>query len=125
MLNEHYFDLLNGVSALVSELSDHQDPVTAEKVVELLRHVDLVHREGLLRLIDGLRAQGAGDAVERVVEEDAVVRVLLGLYGLADLQLPSEDEQPPAAENAAAPGFFPIEHLKVRRSLVRADADAP
>jgi hypothetical protein len=124
MLNEDYFDLLNGVSALVSELSDHEDRVIAEKVVELLRHVDLVHREGLLRLVDGLRAHGAGDAMERVVDDDAVVRVLLGLYGLADLQLPSEEESAPAAGSATAPGFFPIEQLKVRRSLARTDAEA-
>ena len=121
MLNEHYFDLLNDTAELVTELGEHPDQALAEKVERLLRQIDLVHREGLLRLVDALRANGAGEIVERIVNDDPVVRVLLGLYDLADLQLPPESD---AADGEIPSGFVPREALRVRRHVDSADAGA-
>lgn len=115
MLYEHYLDLLDEVSDLVSALDGCPDPTVAEQVVSLLRRIDLVHREGLLRLVDALRSAGAGSALDHATERDPVVRILLGLYGLADLELAEED----TARNV---GFFPVERLTVRRSRA---ADSP
>lgn len=118
MLHEHYLDLLDDIAALVAELDAHSDPVVGEKVATLLQRVDLMHREGLVRLIEALRADGARETVERAIERDEIVRILLGLYGLADLGLPAETV---AADDGEAPakaqvGFFPIERLTVRRA---------
>ena len=115
MLDEHYFDLLSSVAELVTELGEHPDAAVAEKVESLLQQIDLVHREGLLRLIEALRARGAGETIEAAIEEDSVVRVLLGLYGLAELPLPAETDSAPESGDADRPGFFPIEQLRVRR----------
>ena len=115
MLDEHYFDLLSSVATLVTELGDHADQAVAERVEDLLRQIDLVHREGLLRLVDALRARGTGETIERIIKEDAVVRVLLGLYGLAELPLPPEEDSVPEQVSAGQPAFFPIEQLRVRR----------
>ncbi|HYX83276.1 MAG TPA: hypothetical protein VE714_12830 [Gemmatimonadales bacterium] len=104
MLDQHYLDLLDELSKLIAELE--QDPAH-EHVIALLHHIDLVHREGLLRLVDALRTHDAGPLLERIVQEDSVVRILLGLYGLADLNLPPETD---------TPNFVPIERLFVRRS---------
>ena len=115
MLYEHYLDLLDEVSDLVSALDACPDPAVAEQVVSLLRRIDLVHREGLLRLVDALRSGGAGSVLDRTAAHDPVVRILLGLYGLADLELSEE-------ETARNVGFFPVERLAVRRSHA---ADSP
>ena len=121
MLTEHYFELLSSTAALVTELGEHGDPRVAASVENLLRQVDLLHREGLLRLVDALRAQGAGQTLDRIVGDDPVVRVLLGLYDLADLQLPQEAESAFDAAADVPGGFFPIEQLRVRRPAARAD----
>ena len=121
MLTEHYFELLTSTAALVTELGEHADATVAASVESLLRQVDLVHREGLLRLVEALRAQGAGEVLDRIVGDDPVVRVLLGLYELADLQLPPEGESGLDTARDVPGGFFPIEQLRVRRPAAAAD----
>ena len=122
MLNEDYFELLADTAELVTELGEHPEPRFADKVVRLLQQVDLVHREGLVRLIDALRARGAGDAIDHVKEDDPVVRVLLGLYGLADLHLPPESDGSTDGASEIPSGFVPIESVRVRRKTSHADA---
>lgn len=63
-----------------------------ERVLAALDGVDLLHREGLGRLVDRVRLLGGRGFLERVVE-DATVRALLDLYDLA----PSNDEREVAA----------------------------
>ena len=110
MLHEHYLELLDQVDRRIASLDAHPDARVREEVVELLRHLDLLHREGLVRLVAALRADGAGDQLGRATA-DPVVRILLGLYGLADLELPEEAP----AESGGSLGFFPAERLTSRR----------
>ena len=83
MLYEHYLALAAELSDRIAAL-DQSDEATRDQLFELLQRVDLLHREGLIRLVDALRAAGAGEALERAAE-DPVVRVLLGLYGLISI----------------------------------------
>ena len=112
MLYEHYVDLAGYVDRLITELAEHRDAATREQVVALLEALDLLHREGLVRLADALRAGGAGDALDRAASDDPVVRVLLGLYGLAELDLPPDDSP---AHDAGTVAFIPAERLRVHR----------
>ena len=108
MLYEHYLDLAAELDELIAALAAHPDEATREQLVGLLQRVDLLHREGLLRLTEALRAEGAGAALDRAAAEDPVVRILLGLYGLADLG--------PDRGEPASVGFVPVERLAVRRT---------
>ena len=117
MLNEHYLELAAELDALIAALEAHPDEATRDQVVGLLQRVDLLHREGLLRLAEALRAEGAGAALDRAAAADPVVRIFLGLYGLADLEV---EERASATD-----GFVPIERLKVRRTRVAASDSAP
>jgi hypothetical protein len=110
MLHEHYLDLLDQIDSEIAALDAAADDALRERVTSLLRHVDLLHREGLVRLVAALRASGAGDQLD-AASADPIVRILLGLYGLADLDLPDEEAEVP---NGSL-GFFPAERLTVRR----------
>ena len=118
MLNEHYLELAAELDALIAALEAHPDEATRDQVVGLLQRVDLLHREGLLRLAEALRAEGAGAALDRAAAEDPVVRIFLGLYGLVDLGVEER-------ARAATDGFVPIERLRVRRTRTPAGNPAP
>jgi hypothetical protein len=122
MLNEHFYDLAADLARMIDDLENDADG--SERTVELLRRVDLVHREGLLRLTTGLRAAGAGEALDQLVQRDEIVRVVLGMYGLADLGLP-EDEAESAEPAAPGVAFFPMERLTVRRRHGDSDVGEP
>jgi hypothetical protein len=115
VLYEHYLDLAAELDELIAALEAHPDEATREQFVGLLQRVDLLHREGLLRLVEAMRAAGASAALDRATE-DPVVRIFLGLYGLADLGV---EERAPASTD----GFVPIERLAVRRTRVAAASD--
>jgi hypothetical protein len=112
VLYEHYLMLAAELDELIAKLGAHPDEATRDQVVALLQRVDLLHREGLLRLVEALRGAGAGDALDRAAE-DPVVRVLLGLYGLADLGV---EEREAARDGLVPDGFVPVERLGVRRA---------
>ena len=122
MLDEHYLDLIDETGKLVAELEKESDGEWGEKIAVLLRHIDMVHREGLLRLTEGLRARDAGALLDEIVKQDTAVKILLGLYGLADLELPPEGNESSAPDQQGAGGFFPLERLSVRRSASAAPA---
>lgn len=110
MSYETYINLIRQLDGLVAVFETHPEPATREQAVALLSGLDLLHREGLERLVDSLREAGAQELLDRAVA-DPVVRTLFGLYGLADLGLP-EEPQPTTAPPTA---FFPLERLTVRR----------
>ena len=91
------------VDALVRRFEEHPDPAVRDDVVELLQHVDGLHRGGLRRLSNLLRAAG----LERRALDDAEVRLLYTLYDLG------EDTAAEPAPAAAAPGgsFVPLSNL--------------
>lgn len=100
---DDYVRLIRQVDALVLSFESHPDEATRERVLALLTAVDLLHRSALARLVEGLREHGAAPALEGV-RRDRVVETLLGLYDLAELDLPDEDGVPdgdPAAGPAA------------------------
>jgi hypothetical protein len=107
MLYEHYLDLADLTAARVAEVSDLPEPARG-RVQELLQLFDLLHREALMRLTERLREEGAGAALENACA-DPVVKTLLGLYGLAQLDL-----APDAADAHVA--FFPADRLTVHRT---------
>ena len=110
MLYEHYLDLITQVDELINRIDEHPDEHTRVYLTELLQKLDLLHREALVRLAAILRAEGAGEQLARAAE-DPVVKILLGLYGLADLGLPAEEP----ADGAGRVTFFPAEGLAVHR----------
>lgn len=103
---ESYVNLIQQIDDLVSIFEHHPDPVTREQAVALLSGLDLLHREGLRRLVGALRDAGA-DALMEQAAADPVVETLLGLYDLVDLQLPDATPSEPAAPS----GFIPLESL--------------
>lgn len=109
MLYEHYLDLIDEVAELMRDLAQHPDAAVRDKLTELMQRLDMVHREGLLRLVDALRAQGAGHVLDRARDDDLVIRILLGLYDMAEL--PAEPEA-----NAGTTTFFPRERLTFKRA---------
>jgi hypothetical protein len=113
MLYDDYLRILDRCDELIAAFESHPDERTREDALELLSAIDLLHREGIVRLVDELRRAGGADLVQRLAD-DSVVRILLGLYGLADLGLP-EDETPSARPPRPAGGFVPAESLTVRR----------
>jgi hypothetical protein len=105
MSYEAYLAVLERLDEAVRRFEVHPDFPTRARVVALLGDIDTAHREGLRRLVEGLREAGAGEALERVTA-DRVVRTLLGLYDLADLGLPEPGRSPA--------GFVPLAQLKRR-----------
>jgi hypothetical protein len=116
MLYEHYLALATELSDLVARIDAQGDPSTRDQLVELLQRVDLLHREGLLRLVDALRAGGAGEALDRAAD-DPIVRILLGLYGLVDLGLERRERTSQA--------FVPLAQVTVRRKPAAAERPLP
>jgi hypothetical protein len=112
MLYEHYLDLAAGVDRLIKSLQTHPDARVRDEVEQLLQRLDLLHREGLVRLADALRSAGAGDIVTRAAA-DPIVRILLGLYGLIELETGSGD---------STVGFVPLQQLRTRRTGAAVDS---
>ncbi len=103
---ESYIHLIQQLDELVALFEQHPDPATRERVTSLLSGLDLLHREGLKRLVDALRAAGAEEALHQATA-DPVVAILLGLYDLVELDLP-EEPLPPS-------GFVPLAEIAVNR----------
>jgi hypothetical protein len=106
MTDAEFEELLNRLDALVTEFEQHPDPVVSARALEMIQHVDAVHREGLGRLvalIGGRDPKFLEDAAQ-----DSVVRILLALYDLG----------PGGARADAA--FVPLTQLEASAQLVRA-----
>lgn len=63
---------------ILGEFAAYPQPIIQNRVVELLRCVDQIHRPGLMRLAELLESAGLLDAAL----DDPPARLLLGLYGL-------------------------------------------
>jgi len=78
-----YAEVLGRISELAEELAGHDDPAIAASVTELLDWIDAFHRDGLGRLVEMIRAW-RGEIFLDTAEQDEVVGLLLGAYGLGD-----------------------------------------
>lgn len=115
-----YLHLIRQLDDLIGVFEQHPDPATREQIGALLGGIDLLHREGLTRLVARLHELG-GDAIVEQVARDPIVATLLGLYDLAALDLPPEQPVEPAARLA----FIPLERVGARRSPGLAGTDSP
>jgi hypothetical protein len=106
MAYESYLNLIRQLDDLIAGFEQHPDPVTREQAIALLGGLDVLHREGLGRLVERIRGMGGGELLDQAVT-DPVVETLLGLYDLAELDLPEE----PAP--AGSTTFVPLERLTV------------
>jgi hypothetical protein len=102
---ETFLNLIEQLDDLVAVFENHPDEATREQAVALLTGLDMLHHEGLGRLVEALRLTGGSEPLDRAVQQDPVIRTLLGLYGLAELDLPEEPEP------EASVTFVPLERL--------------
>lgn len=103
---QNYLNLIRQLDELVEMFENHPDPATREQVTALLSGLDMLHHEGLGRLVEFFRNQGIGEYLD-FATQDPVIRTLLGLYGLANLDLAE-------AVPESAPVFVPLERLTVK-----------
>jgi nitrite reductase/ring-hydroxylating ferredoxin subunit len=85
-------ELLAEVDVVIRRLEHHPDPAVRDDVATLLAGIDAVHRTGLTRMMEGIRAMG-GDAFLNRLAGDTVVRLLLMSYDLlaVDRRVQTED----------------------------------
>ena len=87
--------LVTRLDDLVRHFEEYPDPLVRGPAIELLQLVDSLHRAGLRRIADVLRAAG----LERRALDDAEVRLLYELYDLGDTARADE----PVAEGSFVP----------------------
>lgn len=108
MTPDEFEALLAHLDGLVAEFEGHPDPSVRERALELLRHVDAVHREGIGRL-----AQLISHSYPQFLQEaarDPVVGILLALYDLT----PSEPR---------GTAFIPLSRLERSAAATRARSE--
>lgn len=103
--------LLEWVGQGVAAMEEIDDPQIREQVFALLEGVDLVHRQGLRRLLDLIGATG-GEGALPIITQDPVVRSLLEMYDLLPV---SERDQ---VEQALEPVYGYIESHGGRLDLL-------
>lgn len=81
MQDDEFHAAAERLDELVQALESLPYPAIREQVFEILQAVDAIHREGLGRLVESLRAQGQSGAIERAAE-DPVIQSLFLLYNL-------------------------------------------
>lgn len=109
MNHDTYLGVIRTVDDLVRIFEDHPDERTRERMTALLTGVDAIHREGLERLLSRVRDLGGDELVERLAD-DPIVETLLGLYDLAELDVPEEEP------DGEITGFVPLDEVRVGRS---------
>jgi nitrite reductase/ring-hydroxylating ferredoxin subunit len=112
MSNDEWEELLQHVNALVSEMEGLRSAEVRERVFELLRGIDTIHREALRRLVR-LFKEGV---LEKVVTDPAI-HTLMELYDL----LPPDGEASPAdAPRRSGLGAIPIKVVPATRPATTA-----
>lgn len=118
MTDEEFQAAVQQLSALVQEFETLPYPQIRERVFELLHYIDVVHREGLVRLINFLRDQGQAELVDQAAR-DSAIRTLLQLYDFA----PQEELIQPAPAATATKHFISLD--QVERETRRLAAHQP
>ncbi len=78
-----YPDVPYRISALATELINHEDPLVAERVTELLEWYDVFHRDGLGQLVEMIRSW-RGEIFLESVDRDPIAGTLLEFYDLGE-----------------------------------------
>lgn len=110
-----YLSVLRSVDDLVQMFEEHPDERVRERMTALLTGLDALHREGLERLVDRVRDLAGRELADRLAD-DPVVGTLLGLYDLAELDVPDEPEEPDEQQGPPVRGFVPLDQIRVGRS---------
>jgi len=97
-----FHHLLDWVGQGVGAMEQIEDEQIREQVFALLEGVDLVHRQGLQRVLEMMSSVGGQDTVQRI-SEDPIVHTLLEMYDLVQM---SERDQ---VEQALEPAYAYIE----------------
>src|SRR5690242_20658734 len=104
---------LNRLDDLVKSFEAHPDPAVQERVFELLRCVDALHRSGLRRLNALLKVAG----LQQRAVDDPEVRLLFDLYDLGE---GGEEERAAAVVDSLRPA---LENVGARVDLIAADTE--
>lgn len=75
--------LLDWLGTGLERMEEIQDDKTREEVFALLEGVDVLHRQGLGRILDLIGSLGGQKAVEQI-SQDPIVRTLLEMYDLPE-----------------------------------------
>ena len=86
-LPSEFQHLLEWLGTGLERMEEIEDKETREEVFALLEGIDVLHRQGLGRILDLIGSQGGPRAVERI-SQDPIVRTLLEMY-----DLPEADER--------------------------------
>jgi nitrite reductase/ring-hydroxylating ferredoxin subunit/Fe-S cluster biogenesis protein NfuA len=86
-LPSEFQHLLEWLGTGLERMEEIQDEKTREEVFALLEGIDVLHRQGLGRILDLIANLGGPQAVERI-SQDPIVRTLLEMY-----DLPEADER--------------------------------
>ncbi len=92
------------VDELVRHFEEYPDPLVREPAIELLQRIDALHRVGLRRLAELLRAAG----LERRALDDPEVHLLYTLYDLFEVD---ETSIEPSAPVRGGTTFVPLSNL--------------
>ncbi len=86
-LPSEFQHLLEWLGTGIERMEGIQDEKTREEVFALLEGIDVLHRQGLGRILDLIANLGGQQAVERI-SQDPIVRTLMEMY-----DLPEADER--------------------------------
>ncbi len=82
-LPSEFQHLLEWLGTGLERMEEIQDENTREEVFALLEGIDVLHRQGLGRILDLIGSLGGQKAVERI-SQDPIVRTLLDMYDLPE-----------------------------------------
>jgi nitrite reductase/ring-hydroxylating ferredoxin subunit len=100
--------------ALVRDLEQHEDERTRTKILELLEHVDHLHRSCVWRLFELMTELGGKGLVDRVAQDPAV-KTLFMLYDLIPVDPLMPIEANVRVAQPSADGFVPLQRVGGRR----------
>ncbi|MHB1712641.1 MAG: hypothetical protein ACYCV7_14795 [Acidimicrobiales bacterium] len=98
----NYADMVARIIELAEELTDHRDPDVARHAEELLDWVDVLHREGLQRLVEMAR-QWRGEIFLEAAAADPVAGALLAAYGLNPVEGTHDIDEVPEPDMGVTP----------------------
>lgn len=108
--DEEYTALIHRLDELVAETEALPFPNVQELIFEMLQCVDLIHREGLNRLLASIQEQSGQQEFVDEVSADPVVRTLLLLYDLVE---PDPEQRVAAAVLDGRQPFIALDEIQM------------